>query len=311
MRICSLLPSATEILFSLRLGDDVVAVSHECDYPPEASKKPALTKSALHKKIHKSLEIDREVEKRGGDIYEIDSNLLEKLSPDLILTQELCSVCAVSYTKVKEAARILDSDAKIVSLEPNNLENVLDNILLVGRLTDRRTEAESLVSSLRQRIDRVKNRSRQAHYRPRVFFMEWLQPPWVGGHWIPEMVEYTGGVEGLGNPGKPSMRIEWQRVLDYRPEVLVLSPCGFDVERILEELHILSKYPGWHLLPAFVNGRIFAVNASAYFSRPGPRLVDGLEILAHIVHPELFPKIPSPDAARIVDMTVFRPKTSA
>src|SRR5947199_9278463 len=159
MRIASLLPSATEILFSLGLGDQVVAVSHECDYPPEASKRPALTKSALHHKIHKSIDIDREVEQRGGDIYEIDEKLLEKLTPDLILTQELCHVCAVSYTRVKEAARVLDADAKIVSLEPTNLEESVDNILLVGGMTGKLGEAEKLAAQLLQRIKRVREKT--------------------------------------------------------------------------------------------------------------------------------------------------------
>src|SRR5213078_5266922 len=161
MRIASLLPSATEILFSLGLGDQVVAVSHECDYPPEASKRPALTKSALHHKIHKSIDIDREVEQRGGDIYEIDEKQLERLQPDLILTQELCAVCAVSYTKVKEAARVLDADTKIVSLEPNNLEEIIDNIRLVGKITGKASQAEELASRLSQRIDKVKEKTKR------------------------------------------------------------------------------------------------------------------------------------------------------
>src|SRR6266498_4944853 len=204
MRICSLLPSATEIAFALGLGDQVVAVSHECDYPPEASNRPVLTKSAIHQKIHRSLEVDREVEQRGGDIYKIDEKLLGDLKPDLILTQELCHVCAVSYTKVKEAARVLDADTKIVSLEPTNLEEIVDNILLVGKITNRLGPAQELASQLMTRVNAVKNKTRYAGSRPRVFFMEWLRPPWAGGHWIPQMVDYAGGFEGLGRLGKPS-----------------------------------------------------------------------------------------------------------
>src|SRR5712692_8550299 len=177
MRIASLLPSATEIAFALGLGDEVVAVSHECDYPPEASQRPVLTKSALHEKIHRSLEVDREVEKRGGDIYEINEKLLEKLQPDLILTQELCAVCAVSYTKVKEAARVLEADTRIISLEPTSLEEIIDNILLVGRMTGKVSRAEELASQLSLRIERVKERTLRVEQRPRVFFMEWVQPP--------------------------------------------------------------------------------------------------------------------------------------
>ncbi len=302
MRIASLLPSATEIAFALGLGDQVVAVSHECDYPPEASKRPVLTKSAIHQKIHKSLEVDQEVERRGGDIYEIDEKLLEELKPDLILTQELCAVCAVSYTKVKEAARILDADTKIVSLEPNNLEEIIDNIRLVGKITGKQSRADELASQLSKRIDKVKEKTRRVVHRPRVFFMEWLQPPWVGGHWIPQMVDYAGGVEGLGNLGKPSKKIEWEKVIDYQPEIIVLSPCGFDVEQVLDEVHVLSSYSRWDKIPAFRSSNIYAVNASAYFSRPGPRVVDGLELLAHIIHPEIFPETYGPNDVRKVDL---------
>ena len=300
MRICSLLPSATEIVFALGLGDQVVAVSHECDYPPEAHDRPVLTKSAIHQKVHESLDVDRAVEQRSGDIYEIDEKLLRKLKPDLILTQELCQVCAVSYTKVKEAARVLEADTRIVSLEPTSLEEIVDNILLVGKMTDSTDQAEELAPLMLKRINRIKEKTRSISQRLRVFFMEWLQPPWVGGHWIPEMIEYAGGVDGLGHFGKPSYRIDWKKVVDYRPEIIVLSPCGFDADQVVEESTVLSSYEGWKTIPAFQSGRIYAVNASAYYSRPGPRIVDGLEILAHIVHPELFPENPHPEAVRTV-----------
>src|SRR5216683_6838771 len=300
MRIASLLPSATEIAFALGLGDQVVAVSHECDYPPEAAKRPILTKSTIHGKTHASHEIDEEVAQRGGDIYEIDDELLEKLKPDLILTQELCHVCAVSYTKVKEAARVLDADTKIISLEPTSLEEIVDNILLVGRMTGKLGEAEKLAQQMLQRINRVKEKTQTVRHRPRVFFMEWLQPPWAGGHWIPQMVDYAGGVEGLGRLGKPSHRIGWDEVVEYQPEIIVLSPCGFDANQVIEEAHVLASYEGWEKIPAFQSSKIYAVNASAYFSRSGPRVVDGLEILAHIIHPELFPENPHPEAVRMV-----------
>ena len=306
MRICSLLPSATEIAFALGLADQVVAVSHECDYPPEASNRPVLTKSAIHQKIHRSLEVDREVEQRGGDIYEIDEKLLANLKPDLILTQELCHVCAVSYTRVKEAARVLDADTKIVSLEPTNLQEIVDNILLVSRLTNKLAEAEKLAAQMLRRIDRVREKTKTVQDKPRVFFMEWLQPPWAGGHWIPQMVDYAGGFEGLGRLGKPSHRIEWDQVVEYEPEIIVLSPCGLDANQVMEEAHVLASYTEWNEIPAFQSSRIYAVNASAYFSRSGPRVVDGLDILAHIIHPELFQKNPYPEAVRIVPKEVIR-----
>ncbi|TMI29536.1 cobalamin-binding protein [Candidatus Bathyarchaeota archaeon] len=306
MRICSLLPSATEIAFALGLADQVVAVSHECDYPPEASNRPVLTKSAIHQKIHRSLEVDREVEQRGGDIYEIDEKLLANLKPDLILTQELCHVCAVSYTRVKEAARVLDADTKIVSLEPTNLEEIVDNILLVGRMTNKLAEAEKLAAQMLRRIDRVREKTKTVQDKPRVFFMEWLQPPWAGGHWIPQMVDYAGGFEGLGRLGKPSHRIEWDQVVEYEPEIIVLSPCGLDANQVMEEAHVLASYTEWNEIPAFQSSRIYAVNASAYFSRSGPRVVDGLEILAHIIHPELFPENPHPEAVKTVPKGMIR-----
>jgi iron complex transport system substrate-binding protein len=306
LRIASLLPSATEILFSLGLGDQVVAVSHECDYPPEAAKRPVLTKSAIHNRIHKSIDVDREVDKRGGDIYEIDEKLLEKLQPDLILTQELCAVCAVSYTKVREAARVLDTDTKIISLEPTNLEDIVDNIMLVGKTTGKPEQAQELASLLQSRIDTVKNKTRDARSRPRVFFMEWLQPLWAGGHWIPQMVDYAGGIEGLGRLGKPSHRIEWSEVLDYQPEIIVLSPCGFGVDGVRKELHVLESYHEWDKIPAFKNSSIYAVNASAYFSRPGPRIVKGLELLAYIIHPELFAEKPNADDMMRIDLDFLR-----
>ena len=300
MRIASVLPSATEIAFALGLGKQVIAVSHECDYPPEAQDRPVLTKSAIHDKVHKSLDLDRAVERRSGDIYELDEKLLASLRPDLILTQELCHVCAVSYTKVKEAARVLDGDTKIVSLEPTNMEEIVDNILLVGRITGAADEAEKLAPQMLKRINNVKDKARTVSQRPRVFFMEWLQPPWIGGHWIPEMINYAGGTDGLGHLGKPSRRVEWKSILEYRPEIIVLSPCGFDAGQVVNETTTLSTYDGWEKIPAFQSGGIYAVNASAYFSRPGPRIVDGLEILAHIIHPELFPESPHPDAVRVV-----------
>src|SRR5438093_8156554 len=306
MRICSLLPSATEIAFALGLADQVVAVSHECDYPPEASNRPVLTKSAIHQKIHRSLEVDREVEQRGGDIYEIDEKLLANLKPDLILTQELCHVCAVSYTRVKEAARVLDADTKIVSLEPTNLEEIVDNILLVGRMTNKLAEAEKLAAQMLRRIDRVREKTKTVQDKPRVFFTEWLQPPWAGGHWIPQMVDYAGGFEGLGRLGKPSHRIEWDQVVEYEPAIIVLSTCGLDANQVMEEAHVLASYEEWDKIPAFQFSRIYAVNASAYFSRSGPRVVDGLEILAHIIHPELFPENPHPEAVKTVPKGMIR-----
>ncbi len=306
MRICSLLPSATEIAFALGLGDQVVAVSDECDYPREATMRPVLTKSALHQTIHRSVEVDREVQERGGDLYEIDEKLLETLNPDLVLTQELCHVCAVSYTRVKKAARVLDADTKIVSLEPSNIEEIADNILLVGKMTGRHVEAETLASGILERKHAVKEKTKSVRHRPRVFFMEWLESPWVGGHWIPEMISDAGGEDGLGHPNQPSYKTSWDKVVDYQPEIIVLSPCGFDANQVLKQASAIAAYHGWEQIPAFRESRIYAVNASAYFSRPGPRIVDGLEILGHIIHPEIFPNNPHPESIRPVPKEIIR-----
>ena len=194
----------------------------------------------------------------------------------------------------------MDADTKIVSLEPTNLEEIVDNILLVGRMTDKLEEAEKLAPQMLQRINRVKEKAQTVRHRPRVFFMEWLQPPWAGGHWIPQMVDYAGGIEGLGRLGKPSHRIGWDEVVEYKPEIIILSPCGFDANQVMEEAHVLASYQGWEKIPAFQSSRIYAVNASSYFSRSGPRVVDGLEILAHIIHPKFFPENPHPEAVKMV-----------
>jgi len=306
MRIASLLPSATEIAFALGLGDQVVAVSHECDYPSEAAKRPVLTKSTIHGKIHASHEVDDEVAKRGGDIYEIDEKLLESLKPDLILTQELCAVCAVSYSKVKEAARVLDAETRIVSLEPSSLEDIVQNIRLVGKIAGRTAQAHKLTSRMSERMKKVKEKTRTVPRRPRVAFLEWLRPPWIGGHWIPQMIDYAGGIDNIGTLGKPSRKVEWKEIVEYEPEIIILSPCGYDVKQVLAEVHTLSAYSSWDDIPAFRTSNIHAVNASAYFSRPGPRIVDGLELLARIIHPELFPETRSTGEIKQVDVSFLK-----
>jgi len=290
----------------LGLEEQVVAVSHECDYPPEASGRPILTKSAIHQKIHASHEIDEEVAKRGGDIYEIDEKLLESLRPDLILTQELCAVCAVSYTKVKEAARVLDADTRIVSLEPSNLEDIVENIRLVGKIAGRTAQAEKLTSQLSERMEKVKEKTRTVPRKPRVAFLEWLRPPWIGGHWIPQMIDYAGGIDNLGTLGKPSRKVEWKAIVEYEPEIMILSPCGYDVKQVLAEVQTLSAYSNWDDIPAFRTSNIYAVNASAYFSRPGPRIVNGLELLAHIIHPKLFPETALAHEMKRIDLSFLK-----
>jgi len=283
LKICSLLPSATEILYSLGLGDQIVAVTHECDYPPEASSKPKITDNVIDHERMTSAQIDHHVASnigRHGSIYALKEDLLERLQPDLIVTQELCDVCAVSYKDVQRAAKILEGRTQIVSLEPNSLAEVLDTILLVGDLTGRDAAARESVHELQSRLQRVRERVRGLR-RPKVYAMEWLDPPFSAGHWVPEMVDIAGGEEVLGNPGTKSERITPQRVLEAAPEIIVLMPCGFSLERTVQEYRRTDFLPGW-------TGEVYAVDGSSYFNRPGPRLIDGVEILAEIFHPSSY-----------------------
>ena len=298
MKICSLLPSATEIACVLGLEDDLVAVTHECDYPAAVLDKPRITSSAIDHTGSTSAEIHRHISAavhRGSSIYHLDRELLERLSPDLVLTQELCDVCAVSYEQVESAVRIARSDAAIVSLEPTTLEEILETIQRVGQLTGRQAQAERVVAGLRGRIDRVAAALAAVDARPRVLCMEWLDPVFVGGHWVPGMVEAAGGFDGLGRPGQPSFVVTWGQVEQYAPEVVVLMPCGYHLEEVVEEFRRVPLPPEWRRLLAVRSGRVYAVDASSYFNRPGPRIVDGLEVLAQVLHPELAPALHGPD----------------
>ncbi len=282
MRICSLLPSGTEILYSLGLGDQIVAVTHECDYPPETAAKPRITEDLIEQGRMTSIEIDHHVSSnigRHGTIYRLKQDLLETLEPDLIVTQELCEVCAVSYKEVQHAARVLEGRTRIVSLEPTTLNEMLETILLVGELTGRKDAALEKVQELNARLQRVRERVRDRE-RPRVYAMEWLDPPFSAGHWVPEMVEIAGGHEVLGKAGSKSERITPERILEAQPEIIVLMPCGFSLERTVEEYRRTRFLPGW-------SGQLYAVDGSSYFNRSGPRLIDGVEILSEIFHPSL------------------------
>ena len=291
MRICSLLPSSTEIAFALGLGDSLVGVTHECDYPREASAIPAVTSSVVNgeslngRQIHDAI---TGLVHGGSSIYNLDRDLLDQARPDLILTQELCEVCAVAYKEVQSAASMLQCDPRVVSLEPTSLGEILDTILVVGRLAGVEATAEQVVAGLRERVDRVKRVSGSAASRPRVLCMEWIDPVFVGGHWVPEMVALAGGEDGLGTAGEPSFQVDWPRIAEYDPDLIVVMPCGFSAGRALLELEKTEMPPEWHGLAAVNRGDVYVVDGSSYFNRPGPRIVDGLEILAQIVHPELY-----------------------
>ena len=288
MRIVSLVPSATEIVCALGLSDALVGISQDCDFPPEIRGRPVLS-AAIVEPADPSALIDRRIRQavhNGQSVYHLDAAALARLAPDLILTQELCAVCAPSYTLVERAAKVLHGQPQVLSLEPAGLSDVLDNILLVGRIAGGERRAEVLVERLRARIDAI--RRHPVPLRPRVACLEWLDPLYAGGHWIPEMVDAAGGLDVLGQAGGPSRLIPWDAVLGAHPEVLVLMPCGFDVRRTRAELGRLTGRPGWLDLPAVRGSRVYLTDASAYFNRPGPRLVDGLEILASAIHPEIF-----------------------
>lgn len=289
MRIVSLLPSATEIVCSLGLEDQLVGVTHECDFPPSVKKLPKVTNTLIPNDAS-SAEIDRLVRERLGGksaLYTLDMAALESLRPDLIVTQALCDVCAVAEDEVKNAACMLPGTPRVINLEPETLGEVLDCIRQVGVAAGIERRARDVVSALRERVDAVVTRTERAGDRPRVALLEWLDPPFSTGHWNPELVRLAGGIDGLGQEGSKSRTLDWNEVLAWRPEVVIISACGFTVERTMQEVPLLEKVAGWNRIPAVQAGRVFVTDGSSYFSRPGPRLVDSLELLAHVIHPEL------------------------
>ncbi len=299
MRIVSLLPSATEIVYLLGLGDQLTGVSHECDYPPAALGKRKIIRPAFDSSELTSYEIDAQVRTtyaEGEGIYHLDLEALKAADPDLILTQELCDVCAPPYQDVLQVVTKLPRKPEVLSLDPQRLGDVLKDVERVGEATGRLREAEAAVTSLKERIEIVAERTATDTQPPKVVCLEWLDPLMASGHWIPEMVGLAGGIEPLGNLGSPSRRVEWEQVVSCAPEILILMPCGFAVDRVLDEIHLLTRLAGWDGLSAVQREKVFAVNGHAYYNRSGPRLVDGLEILAHLIHPELFPG-PAPDGA--------------
>jgi iron complex transport system substrate-binding protein len=294
MRICSLLPSATEILFALGLGDSVFGVTHECEFPPEALKKPRLLRPRVDPH-EPPADVDRRVSElasRGESLYAIDADLLCSISPDLIVTQDLCQVCAASSRDLAAALRRLSKRTRVLSLSPESLREVWDDIRRVGEATGRPREAQALALTLEQRVAAIENRVRNAGPRPRVLCLEWLDPFYLGGHWIPEMVAKAGGEDVLGRAGQPSRRVSADEIAAAGPEVVVILPCGYTLDRTIKEFTGAGIAEAWSAVPALCGGRVFAVDANSYFSRPGPRLAEGVSILAHIFHPRLLPPEP-------------------
>ncbi len=291
MRICSLLPSATEILFALGLGDSVVGVTHECDFPAEAAAKPRLIRPRVAPHAAPA-EIDRQVTElvaRGESVYGVDAELLLSFAPDLIITQDLCHVCAASPDDLATVLARMPKRPRVLSLAPASLAEVWDDLRRIGDATQRTREAQALAITLEQRVAAIEMKAASARRRPRVLCLEWLDPFYVGGHWVPEMIERAGGEDVLGRKGKPSFRVTANQIVDSRAEIMVVAPCGYSLARVIEEFPAMPRAENWDAIPTVRNGSIFAVDANSYFSRSGPRLADGVAILAHIFHPDLFP----------------------
>src|SRR5262249_42926039 len=290
MRIVSLLPSTTEIVCALGLESELAGITHECDYPASITNKPRLTASRISHETMTSAEIDHAVRSQldgHGSIYDLDEVRLRELNPDLILTQELCDVCAVSYQTVSQAARAFEADVKVVSLEPNTIADIFANIRMVGEITGRANEADKLLAGLSARLDQVRAKTSAVRSRPRTLMLEWLEPPFAPGHWVPEQVAIAGGDHAFGQAGRPSVTTNAEEIRAYGPEIIVLIPCGYYKEDILRQLPHAGLPQGWNELPACRNHQVWATDATSYFSRPGPRVVDGVEILARILHPEI------------------------
>ncbi|MEX2547844.1 MAG: cobalamin-binding protein [Chloroflexota bacterium] len=294
MRIVSLLPSATEIVFALGLGDELVGRTHECDYPPEATAVPVVTSDVGATASATSREINARVAASihgGSSIYKLDLEALAAARADLILTQELCTVCAVSYREVADAVKRLDADSTVVSLEPTSIEGIFNTISTVGAMAEAEDEAVGLIEILRDRLARIENRvlERRLEGIParRVVCLEWLDPPFASGHWVPEQVRRAGGWDLLGRIGEPATETTWEQVRDVEPEQLMLIPCGFDASRTAYEWRLgRQTRPAWiDDLPAVRNGETYALDGSAYFSRPGPRTIDGVALLAELFDP--------------------------
>lgn len=301
MRIVSLLPSATEIVCALGLGEQLVGVTHECDFPSGIGEKPHLTASRISHENMTSLEIDHAVRAQldgHGSIYDLNVDLLADLKPDLIITQELCEVCAVSYSTVTKAARMYAAEAQVVSLEPHTVSDVLENIRLIASITSVENRGIELTEELAKRFEALTEKAKSEN-PVRTFMLEWLEPPFSPGHWVPEQVEIAGGEALLGEAGKKSVSTNYEAVLESDPEVLVLIPCGYYTADILRQLPATVFPAAWRSMRAIEGGNVWALDATSYFSRPGPRVVDGAEILAKILHPDIFGAPSTEEAVRV------------
>jgi iron complex transport system substrate-binding protein len=295
MRICSLLPGATEVVAALGAAGELVGISHECDYPPEVRKAPVMVRPVIDSDRLSSPDIDRQVKaavESGKELYVLDESLFTRSAPDLVITQDLCRVCAITPGQLQRAIDALPHPPQLLALDPVTLEEIIHDVERIGGAIGRSAEGRALAEQLRARLRAVSQKIARRDRTPQVVCLEWLDPLYVGGHWVPDMVARAGGRDMLGTAGERSKKVTWDQVLDARPDVLVLMPCSFSAERTLREVHRVTSRPGWHSLPAVQNGQVYAVDSSSYFSRPSHRLVEGVEILAALIHPSLFDKRP-------------------
>ncbi len=298
-RIVSFLPAATEMVCTLGLADSLVGITHECDYPPEVKNKPVVVRNVLPVDKMSQLEIDRAVAERvrsGQSLYQIDEQLLQQLAPDLILTQNLCQVCAPSGNEVSQVLKTLSQPPQIVWMSPQSLAEIFANVRELGVAANQLESAEALIAQCQTRLKDLSAKTSELA-KPRVFCMEWFDPIYASGHWVPEMVRLAGGSDELARDGAESVRISWEELAQWAPEVLIFMPCGFNLQQTMKEVwKCLGQYSSlgshhsslFQRLPAVVHNRVYAVDANSYFARPGPRVVEGTELLAHLIHPDVF-----------------------
>lgn len=290
-RIISLLPSATEMICALGVSEQLVGVTHECDFPAIVRSKPAVVRNALPIESMTQRAIDNAVTERlrsGLGLYVLDIELIQKLRPDIIVTQSLCDVCAPSENEIAQLLASLEHRPRVIFQTPRTLGEILDCVDELGRELGRRAEAQRLIEDAQLRLSEIAFKVASTGSRPRVFCMEWSDPVYCSGHWVPEIVQLAGGHDWLGRQGTDSVRIKWGQVLDFAPEVLVFMPCGYDLDRTIAEAKQLTRLPGFRDLPACRQERVYAVDANAFFARPGPRVVEGAELMAHLLHPDVF-----------------------
>ena len=310
-RIVSFLPSATEMACALGLADALVGITHECDYPPEVKAKPVVVRNVLPLETMSQSEIDRAVAERigtGQSLYAVDEEMLRELAPDLILTQNLCQVCAPSGNEVSQVLKALPKAPEILWLTPQSVDEIFDNVRELGAATGRDSEAKALIDNYRARLESLRRRTESVSHRPRVFCMEWLDPVYASGHWVPELVKAAGGIDELGRERGESVRISWDEIVAWAPEVLVIMPCGFNLQQTMKQVWSVFGYKSspFFDLPAVRNGRVYAVDANSFFARPGPRVVEGAELLAQLIHPELFASADSSAFHQPVDVALLK-----